>query len=131
MKRVGGQVTWLLEFEGRFETAVRDGLKRQALRRCRIVEAGDTLRLARADTGHVFGQAEVARVTPVRIESQTGRSGVAEGYAVSVRGERLAFAEADALAGRDGFGSVEELGDWLASNGKFVDGIFDGQIIEW
>lgn len=131
MKRVGGHVTWLLEFEGRFETAVRDGLKRQTVRRCHIVEPGDTLRLASADTGRVFGEAEVTRVVPIRIEAETGRLGIVEGYAVSVRGNRLTYGEADTLAGFDGFGSIEEMCGWLAARGKFLHGVFDGQIIEW
>lgn len=126
MKRVGGRVTWLLEFEGRFETAVRDGLKRQAVRRCHIVEPGDTLRLASADTGRVFGEAEVTKVTPIRIEVAA-----VDGYAVSVRGHRLTYSEADTLAGSDGFGSFAEMCDWLEERGKFVNEIFDGQIIEW
>ena len=131
MKRVGGKVTWLLEFEGRFETAVRDGLKRQTLRRCHIVEPGDTLRLASADTGRVFGEVTVARVRPVKVERVDGRGGICEGYAVIAGGRVLTFAEADALAGLDGFGSVEEMGAWLEAKGKFVRGVFDGQVIEW
>jgi len=131
MKRVGGRVTWLLEFDRRFEASVRDGLKRQTVRRCRIVEPGDMLRLASADTGRVFGEAEVTRVVPIRIEAETGRLGIVEGYAVSVSGNRLTYGEADTLAGFDGFGSIEEMCGWLAARGKLLHGIFEGQIIEW
>ena len=131
MKRVGGKVTWLLEFDGRFETAVRDVLKRQTVRRCHIVEPGDILRLASADTGRVFGEAEVTRVTPIRIEVGVGQCGIVDGYAVSVRGNRLTHSEADTLAVSDGFESVEEMCSWLAAEDKFRGGVFDGQVIEW
>jgi len=131
MKRVDGKVTWMLEFEGRFETAVRDGLKRQTVRRCHIVEPGDTLRLASADTGRVFGEVTVAVARPFRMEVLAGLDGIAEGYKMSLDGRPLTFPEMDELSGLDGFGCVEEMGDWLAAKGKFAHGIFDGQVIEW
>ena len=67
MKRVGGKVTWLCEFDGPRADLAACGNKRSTLRRCHIVEPGDTLRLANADTGAVFAEVTVRRVRPIEI----------------------------------------------------------------
>jgi len=133
MKRAGGKVTWMLEFDGRFETAVRDGLKRQTVRRCHIVEPGDTLRLAGADTGRVFGEVTVARVRRIVILAVklALRPDRLTAFQARIDGKELSEQEFDAFAGNDGFASADEMVKWLEDHGKFKRGIFDGQVIEW
>ncbi len=130
MKRVGGRVTWLLEFDRRFEASVRDGLKRQTLRRCHIVEAGDTLRFSRGGDAGVFAEATCTR-------SRTITIGVCEWDGrmtcwAALGGVGMSRGELDALAVADGFeGGAHELVEWLEARGKFFAGLYDGQLIEW
>lgn len=130
MKRVGGQVTWLVAFDGPRAELAWNGAKRTTLRRCHIVEAGDTLRLASADTGAVFAEVTVKRVRPVAIGIGE-RDGRMTCWA-ELGGVGMAKGELDALAVADGFeGGSRELVEWLEARGKFFAGLYEGQLIEW
>lgn len=129
MKRVGGQVTWLCEFDGPLADLAACGNKRSTLRRCHIVEPGDTLRLASADTGAVFAEVTVQRVRPIAIGiSEAG--GRLKGWA-DLAGRGISAVAFDALAIADGFADGAELVRWLDARGKFFAGLYDGQMIEW
>ncbi len=130
MRRVGGQVTWLVAFEGPMADLVARGLKRQTLRRCSIVAAGDTLRLAGAETGGVFGEATCTRAR--RIEIGVGELRGRMTCRAELDGADLSREAFDALAVADGFeGGARELVEWLESRGKFAAGLYEGQLIEW
>lgn len=129
MKRVGGQVTWLCEFDGPRADLAACGNKRTTLRRCHIVEAGDTLRLASADTGSVFAEVTVKSVRPITI-GISERDGRLMGWA-ELGGKPISAVEFDALAIADGFCCGAELVRYLDALGKFFAGLYDGQLIEW
>lgn len=130
MKRVGGHVTWLLEFDGALANLVARHVKLQTLRRCHIVEAGDTLRLASADTGAVFAEVTATRVRPIAIGIGE-RDGRMTCWA-ELGGVEMTKGEFNALAVADGFeGGARELVEWLEARGKFFAGLYDGQLIEW
>lgn len=129
MKRIGGKVTWMCEFEGPMADLAACGIKRTTLRRCHIVEPGDTLRLANADTGRVFSEVEVTRVRPITI-GVGERKGRMTCWA-DLDGSKLTKEQLDELAVADGFGCARELVDWLEARGKFFAGLYDGQLIEW
>lgn len=130
MKRVGGRVTWLLEFDGAMANLVARHVKRQTLRRCHIVEAGDTLRFSRGGDAGVFAEATCTRSRPITIgigERDSRMTCWAE-----LSGVEMTKGELDALAVADGFeGGARELVEWLEAHGKFFAGLYDGQLIEW
>ena len=130
MKRVGGRVTWLLEFDGRMADLAACGNKRTTLRRCHIVEAGDTLRFSRGGDAGVFAEATCTRSRPIAIGIGE-RDGRMTCWA-ELGGVETTRGELDALAVADGFeGGARELVEWLEAHGKFFAGLYDGQLIEW
>ena len=129
MKRVGGQVTWLCEFDGERSDLAAKGIKRQTLRRCHIVMAGDTLRLSTGGDNGVFAEVVVRRVRPITIRAMK----TLDGWRVlaMIGGVEVSREEFSKMAVEDGFEYGAELVNWLYDHGKVVDGEFDGQIIEW
>ncbi len=129
MKRVGGKVTWLCEFDGPRAELASKGVKRQTMRRCHIVAAGDTLRLSTGGEAGVFAEVEVARVSQIEI-GLSERGGRLVVWA-ELNGCELSKDAFEALAVMDGFANGHELVEWLDNHGKFEAGYYDGQLIEW
>ena len=129
MKRVGGQVTWLCEFDRERADLAERGFKQQTLRRCHIVEAGDTLRLSTGGAEGVFAEVTVRRSRPIVIGIQ-GDGPVGQCWA-DLDGKPMTKTEFESLARADGFENALQLVNWLDEHNKFFAALYEGQLIEW
>ena len=129
MKRVGGRVTWLCEFDGRRADLAACGNKRTTLRRCHTVAPGDTLRLSSGGDAGVFAEVTVRRVRPITIGIGTDK-GCLSAWA-ELNGAEMTRDGLDVLAVADGFEGAVDMLEWLAEHDKFFAGLYDGQLIEW
>ena len=128
MKRVSGHVTWEVRFAQRFLEGVRSGAKRQTVRRCWHVEAGDALRLA-GPGGETLWEVGVVEVRDLWIVARD--NGGCLGVVARSRGEALDAKAVDAIAVADGFSGGQEMIRWMIDNDQFLHGVFDGQVIRW
>lgn len=120
--------TWPLGFKRQFASGVADGTKRQTVRR----ERSDRLRPMVGDRVTLYTGLRTAKCERIGAGTVTACFGLMirfEDGALFFDGEQVSHLRAETFAQQDGFGSYDEMQDWIHETHGPRD--FHGFCVQW